>query len=91
MTLIAKENGTLYYSGSTGDYAWWMHAKTNEYQYMRPAEGPHVLVVPVPKNYLEQETKPAVEKSSAKKKLQRAKAKLRTMMALKRLAASKKV
>ena len=35
-TLIAKMNGSLWYTGSTGEYEWWKNAVTGELQYYAP-------------------------------------------------------
>ena len=72
LTLIAKENGVLWYSGRTGDYDWWMNATTDEYQYIIPNGS--ALIVPVPKSYFEDDSTlvEKTEMSSSKKKWKRA-------------------
>ena len=81
LTLIAKKNGVLWFSGRTGDYDWWMNATTDEYQYIIPNGS--ALIVPIPKSYFEDDS--LVEKtemSSSKKKWKRARAKLKTVSAM---------
>merc|ERR1712166_752927 len=72
-TLIAKENGCLWYSGTTADYNWWMNATNDEVLYFPPT-GTTDVVLPVPKTYFDEDSAKKAENQTpvtrGKKKLE---------------------
>ena len=83
-TLIAKENGCLWYSGTTADYNWWMNATNDEVLYFSPT-GTTDVVLPVPKTYFDEDSakkaKDQTPVTRGKKNWRIASAKMRTMNA----------
>ena len=83
-TLIARENGCLWYSGTTADYNWWMNATNDEVLYFPPT-GTTDVVLPVPKTYFDEDSakkaKDQTPVTRGKKNWRIASAKMRTMNA----------
>merc|ERR1712166_1124063 len=83
-TLIAKENGCLWYSGTTADYNWWMNATNDEVLYFPPT-GTTDVVLPVPKTYFDEDSAKKAENQTpvtrSKKNWKIASAKMRTVNA----------